>query len=185
VAYYSVAPTQILREEITASQAGGFSTVPAYLLARLALDRTLRGQGLGTELLIDALQAIVDAANTGGGRLIIVDAIDDEAVTFYRHHNFQPIRGSVRRLVMKVTTARQAPSVGNIRITPDRDTSLVSIVIELPSGVSVPIIASAAETEAIAHRLIELADQAEMNADVQINLRQVLRETLGRDPFDE
>jgi hypothetical protein len=36
-----------------------------------------------------------------------VDALDDAAHSFYRHHDFQPIQGS-RRLVMKVATARAA-----------------------------------------------------------------------------
>jgi GNAT superfamily N-acetyltransferase len=87
--------------------AGGVEVVPAYLLARLALDQSLHGQGLGSELLIDALQVIVAAAETAAGRLILVDAIDDAAHAFYRHHDFVPIAGG-RRLAMKVATARAA-----------------------------------------------------------------------------
>jgi GNAT superfamily N-acetyltransferase len=182
VAYYSVAPTQILREEVTSSQAGGFSVVPAYLLARLALDRTLHGQGLGSELLVDALETIVKAARTGGGRLIVVDVIDDSAAAFYRRHDFQSIKGNARRLVMKTATARQALGLMEIRVTPDRETQLISIVVELPDGTAMPVVASVAETEAIGQRLMDLTDQAEGGTDVRINLSQVLREVLGRDP---
>lgn len=107
-AYYSIAPTQVAAEELPSrSLAGGYTVVPGYLLARLALDRALQGQGLGSELLIDALIRITDAASQAGGRLIVVDAIDDDAHGFYRHHDFQPVEGS-RRLVMKVATARAA-----------------------------------------------------------------------------
>jgi len=81
--------------------------VPGYLLARLALDVSLHGQGLGSELLIDALQVTVAAGDRAGGRLIVVDAIDQEAHDFYRHHGFVPIAGA-RRLAMKVATARGA-----------------------------------------------------------------------------
>lgn len=84
------------------------SQFPAYLLARLALDGSLCGQGLGGQLLRDALEVIVAAANHAAGRLIVVDAIDDAAAAFYRHYGFQPVTGDPRRLVMKVATARNA-----------------------------------------------------------------------------
>jgi GNAT superfamily N-acetyltransferase len=107
LAYYSIAPTQIARTEITRSPAGGYTVIPGYLLARLALDERLHGQGLGSELLADALERIVEAARTGGGRLIVVDAIDDAAHAFYRRHDFVAIAGSMR-LYLKVATAEAA-----------------------------------------------------------------------------
>ena len=39
--------------------------------------------------------------------MILVDAIDDAAHAFSRHHDFVPIAGG-RRLAMKVATARAA-----------------------------------------------------------------------------
>lgn len=112
VAYFSIAPTQVTRAELTSSQAGGISAVPAYLLARLALDQSLRGQGLGSELLVDALSRIVAAADVAGGRLIVVDAIDEAAAGFYARHDFQPVKDAgaayPRRMVMKIATARRA-----------------------------------------------------------------------------
>jgi GNAT superfamily N-acetyltransferase len=106
-AYYAVAPTQMLRGELTRTQSGGYSVVPAYLIARLAVDRRLHGQGLGAELLLDAVEKVVHAAATGGGRLIVVDAIDEAAESFYRHHDFTPVRNSPHRLVMTIATARR------------------------------------------------------------------------------
>lgn len=104
-AYYAITPTQVRRQEVPRAMAGGVGIVPGYLLARLALDGSLHSRGLGSELLIDALQVIVAAAETAGGRLTVVDAIDDKAAAFYRHHDFVPIAGE-RRLVMRVATAR-------------------------------------------------------------------------------
>jgi len=110
VAYYAVAPTQLARVDLPArSLSAGYSQVPGYLIARLALDRALHGQGLGTQLLLDALERIVGAAERAGGRLIAVDAIDRAAHDFYRHHDFRPIEDS-SRLVMKLATARLALS---------------------------------------------------------------------------
>jgi GNAT superfamily N-acetyltransferase len=108
VAYYAIAPHQVAREQLPPAMAGGVTVIPAYLLARLALDVTLHGQGLGAELLHDAMDGIVTAADTASGRLIVVDASNDEAAGFYRYHNFHPIRDNPRRLVIKVSTVRKA-----------------------------------------------------------------------------
>ena len=106
VAFYAIAPTQFMRIDLPSrSLSAGYSTIPGYLIARLGLNRSLQGQGLGTHLLLDALERTVAAAMNAGGRLIAVDALDDAAHSFYRHHDFQPIQGS-RRLVMKIATAR-------------------------------------------------------------------------------
>ena len=88
VAYYAIAPHQVRREQVSSAMAGDSTVIPAYLLARLALDVTLHGQGLGAELLHDAMDRIVTAAETASGRLIVVDAIDATAAAFYRHHDF-------------------------------------------------------------------------------------------------
>jgi GNAT superfamily N-acetyltransferase len=104
LAYFSIAPTSVARPAVPRPLTGGYSVIPAYLLARLALDRTLHGQGLGSELLLDALTRIVEAARVGGGRLIVVDALDDQAHAFYRHHDFTPVKDS-QRLYLKIATA--------------------------------------------------------------------------------
>lgn len=108
VAYFSIAPTQVTRADLPSSKlAGGYSVIPGYLLARLALTQALHGQGLGQQLLLDALTRIVEAADRGGGRLIVVDAIDEPAHVFYRRHNFVPVTGT-QRLYLKIATARLA-----------------------------------------------------------------------------
>ena len=108
VAYHAIAPTQLARIDLPSrSLSSGYSTLPGFLIGRLALDRSLHGQGLGNQLLLDALDRILDAADLVGGRLIAVDAIDADARRFYIHHGFQPIEES-SRLVMKPATARAA-----------------------------------------------------------------------------
>ena len=104
-AYHAIAPTQIARTDLPGrSLSGGYSLVPGYLIGRLALDTTLRGHGLGTQLLLDALERIVEAADRAGGRVIVVDAIDDAAHRFYSRHGFRAVEHS-NRLVMKLATA--------------------------------------------------------------------------------
>ncbi len=105
--YHSISPTLLLRDQLPSrSMAAGFSSVPGYLLGRLALDAELQGRRLGSQLLVDALEVIVSAAERGGVRVIVVDAIDAAAAAFYEHHDF--VRVGESQLVMKVATARAA-----------------------------------------------------------------------------
>lgn len=108
IAYYAITPHLVGRHEVSRGMSGGVTAIPAYLLARLALDRSLHGGGLGGQLLRDALEVIVEAAALASGRLIVVDAIDDEAANFYREYNFQPVKDNGHRLVLKIATARAA-----------------------------------------------------------------------------
>lgn len=79
-----------------------------YLIARLALDVSLHGRGRSAQLLLDALGGVVRAAEISGGRLIVVDAIDDAAQQFYEHFGFIPVNNRPGRLVMKVSTVEAA-----------------------------------------------------------------------------
>lgn len=107
-AYYSIAPTEVLRTEVSGGMASGYSRIPAYLLARLAVHTELRDVGgCGQELLVDALTHIASVAEAGGGRLIVVDAIDENAAGFYKHHNFTAVKDNPLRLVIKMTTVQK------------------------------------------------------------------------------
>lgn len=57
--------------------------IPVVILARLALDRSCQGRGLGRALFRDAALRIERAADTIGIRGIIVHAISAEAKNFY------------------------------------------------------------------------------------------------------
>jgi GNAT superfamily N-acetyltransferase len=108
IAYYPIAPHLVSRNEVSGGLAGGVSAIPGYLLARLALDGSMQGHGLGGQLLRDALERIIQAAAIGSGRLIVVDAIDDQASGFYRKFGFRPVKDNPRRLVHKIATVRKS-----------------------------------------------------------------------------
>lgn len=106
VAYFSLCPHEIHREIVPLTLGRGSPrTIPAILLARLALDRKLHGQGLGSQLLGDALNHAVAATNAAGGRLIVVDALHERAAAFYSHHGFTALPNTPLRLVMKSSAA--------------------------------------------------------------------------------
>lgn len=109
VGYFAVAPHMVAREETPARIGRGAPRqIPAILLAKLALDRRIQGKGLGGDLLIKALETIVEAGKVAGGKLVIVDAIDEAAAAFYVHHDFEPLPGDRSRLVKKLSTVAKA-----------------------------------------------------------------------------
>lgn len=100
LAYYTLMPYLIERDTLTAKQARGLpDRISGYLIARLALHRAVHGQGLGSQLLASALTRTAISARDLGGCYVIVDAIDHEAASFYRHHGFEAITGRPDRLV--------------------------------------------------------------------------------------
>lgn len=105
VAYFTLMPYLIERETLTRKQGRGLpDAISCYLIARLALDKSLQGTGekLGSQLLASALTRAATSAKAAGGRYVVVDAIDDEAASYYRHHGFEPIDGRPDRLVLPV-----------------------------------------------------------------------------------
>jgi GNAT superfamily N-acetyltransferase len=57
--------------------------VGVIVLARLAVDITQQGKGLGTALLQDALRRSEQAADAIGVRAVLVHAINESARSFY------------------------------------------------------------------------------------------------------
>lgn len=106
VGYFAILPHSIRRGDVPKIVGRGApETIPGFLLARLALAEHLQGVGHGEELLVAAIETILTAIRIGGGRLIVVDAIDDPASTFYEHFGFRRLPSKHNRLVMKASTA--------------------------------------------------------------------------------
>ena len=81
--------------------------VPLVLIGRLANSLATRGQGVGALLLVDALRRIVEVSNTVGVTLILVDAKDEAAASFYRHFGFVSLPDTPHRLALTVATAQR------------------------------------------------------------------------------
>ena len=93
VAYYSLCPGGLARKlaltNVLKGQ-GNLDPVPGVLIARLAVDKKQHGTGLGKALLKDAILRSLNGADTIGGRVIFVHAIDSSARMFYEHFGFKP-----------------------------------------------------------------------------------------------
>jgi GNAT superfamily N-acetyltransferase len=57
--------------------------IPVVVLARLAIDRSQQGRGVGRALFRDAARRVIQAADVIGIRGLLVHAISDEARGFY------------------------------------------------------------------------------------------------------
>ena len=82
-------------------------SVPVAHLGRLAVDLSVRKQGLGTLLLLDALALGERLANDLGLHAVEVHAIDDDARAFYIHHGFEALQDDPRHLYLPMKSIRQ------------------------------------------------------------------------------
>jgi GNAT superfamily N-acetyltransferase len=64
--------------------------IPVVLLARLAVDHSCQGRGLGRALFRDAAKRVIHAADAIGIRGILVHAISDQAKAFYVALGLEP-----------------------------------------------------------------------------------------------
>jgi GNAT superfamily N-acetyltransferase len=92
VGYHALATASVAREDATARAAKGMPRhpIPAALLARLAVDQSVQGHGIGAWLLRDAMLRTLTAAESVGIRVLLVHAIDEPARRVYARHGFEP-----------------------------------------------------------------------------------------------
>ncbi len=82
-------------------------SIPAALIGKLAIDRSLQGQKLGGVLLSDALPQVRDLSEAIGIRAVVVDAIDQRAREFYLHHEFIAFADDPDRLFIPLSIVRK------------------------------------------------------------------------------
>lgn len=85
-----------------------YPAVPVARIGRLAIDRAFQGQKLGGALLADA--ALRAARSEVAVFALIVDAKDEAASAFYRHHGFEPVGGNERQLFIPIQRFRSLPA---------------------------------------------------------------------------
>jgi GNAT superfamily N-acetyltransferase len=75
-------------------------TLPVAVLAWLGVRSDDQGQGHGRRLLAQALQDCYDAGQTFPFVAVVLDCIDDKALTLYRRWDFRPLPGHHDRLFL-------------------------------------------------------------------------------------
>lgn len=81
--------------------------IPATLMGRLAVHRGLRGKGAGEHLLVDALRRALAASRSVASVAVVVDAKDDNAVSFYRRYSFITFPDQPNRLFLPMAVVEQ------------------------------------------------------------------------------
>lgn len=80
--------------------------IPGFRLARIAIDRTHQGQGLGGQLLLTAGRRCLMAAAVVGGTVLIIDAKNERAAIWYISYGALPLLEAERTLVLPLATIK-------------------------------------------------------------------------------
>ncbi len=103
--YYTLAATAMRLAELPteiSKKLPKYPLVPATLLGRLAVDKRYQQQGIGSFLLMDALQRSFNSEIASIA--VVVDAKDDKAHDFYEHHQFIAFPDQSQRLYLPMIT---------------------------------------------------------------------------------
>ena len=109
--YYALSNHTLIYDLLPADQANGLPQIdmPVVLIGRLAVDRSVQGQGLGEFLLIDALRRSEYLATKIGIRAVEVDAINEAARQFYQRYGFLSLSDDPHHLFLPMS-AGPAPT---------------------------------------------------------------------------
>jgi GNAT superfamily N-acetyltransferase len=90
IGYYALTAGSILHADASGNIRRNMpDPVPAAILARLAIDKAFQNDGLGREMLQDAVRRTIFAAETLGVRAMMVHALSERARRFYETYGFK------------------------------------------------------------------------------------------------
>lgn len=108
--FYSVGPASLRYADTPDAARKGLARhdVPVFRLARLAVDQTLHGRGLGGALLVAAGKRCMAVAEQVGGVGLLIDAKDVRAANWYRSYGALRLEDRPLNLILTFATLRQA-----------------------------------------------------------------------------
>lgn len=110
VGFYTISPAAIAKQNLASSEGRGiaYEEIPAIRIGRLAVHKNYQKSGVGKAILKDALARCLNISNQLGGRVILVDAKDDQSASFYTKFGFKPIKNHPLILVLKISTLEKS-----------------------------------------------------------------------------
>jgi GNAT superfamily N-acetyltransferase len=123
VGYHALAGGTVRHQNATARVSKGMPRhpIPVVLLARLAVDRSVQGYGLGAWLVKDAMRRALTVSKEMGIRAMLVRALDDNARSFYARCGFEPSPTDPHNLQIVIKDIRAALSASSAPQTPVRN----------------------------------------------------------------
>ena len=108
VAFYALAAGGVARSDAPgALRRNSPDPIPVIILAVLGVDKPEQEQGLGRDLLSDAMRRALQASKIIGARALLVHAIDARTSNFYRQHGFSRFGGEAEALFLPMKAIRQ------------------------------------------------------------------------------
>ena len=84
-----------------------YANLPATLLGRLAIDKSISKKGMGELLLLDALKRCYYVSKSEMGSMaVVVDPIDDSAILFYKKYGFILLPSSGKMFIAMKTISQ-------------------------------------------------------------------------------
>lgn len=84
--------------------------IPVIILAMFGVDESEKRQGLGQDLLNDAIRRALQAARIIGARALLIHAFDEAAAKYYRDRNFRKLDANEETYFMSMRELRDALS---------------------------------------------------------------------------
>jgi GNAT superfamily N-acetyltransferase len=102
--YYSISPgaVEFARVPAKLTKKLGRYDVPVFRLGRLAIDRSVQGQGLGGDLLLAAGERALAVAAEVGGIALAIDAKDEKAAKWYERFGALVLLDDPLKLVLSL-----------------------------------------------------------------------------------
>ena len=108
IGYYTLSSTSIKLQDLPVNiskKLPKYPVLPAILLGRLAIDKNYQKSGWGKLLLMDAL--FRSLTNEIAAMAVVVDAINEQASSFYQNYHFIPFNDYSNRLFLPMKTIKQ------------------------------------------------------------------------------
>lgn len=91
--FYTLSHTEIRRENLPPKLANKLPRypIPVLLIAQLAVDQKIKSQGFGKITLISALKHCLEINRHLPSFAVVVDALNNEVLSFYKQYGFQEL----------------------------------------------------------------------------------------------
>ena len=108
--FYSLSPASIAYERTPEVVKRGLARheVPVFRLGRLAVDKSVQGQGMGGQLLLTAGRRCLYVAAEAGGVALLIDAKNERVVKWYASYGAVPLLDAPLSLLLPFKTIHSA-----------------------------------------------------------------------------